>query len=128
MRRQLRDALDDVGDLRAEQLLDAVDGGQRVFDDVVQQARRDGHGVQAHVREDVRDFERVDEVWLAGVAHLSLVLHRREDVGPPQQLDVGFRCVTANLLDQILEANHVSTGFPREGGRLCPLLRAELCT
>ena len=91
MRRQLGDALDDVRDLRAEQLLDAIDGRQRVLDDVVQQAGGDGHGVEAHVGEDVGHLERVHQVGLAGVAHLPLVLHRREDVRPPQQLDVGVR-------------------------------------
>ena len=34
---------DDVGDLGAEQLLDALDRGQRVLDDVVEQAGGDGH-------------------------------------------------------------------------------------
>ena len=57
--------LDDVGDLGAEQLLDALDGRQRVFDDVVEEAGGDGHGVELHVGEEVGDGERMDEVGLA---------------------------------------------------------------
>ena len=99
-------ALDDVGDLGPEQLLDALDGGEGVLDDVVEQAGGDGDGVQPHVGEDVGDLERMDEVGLARVADLSLVLERREDVGAPQQLDVGVGGIGPNFLDQVLEPNH----------------------
>ena len=102
----LGDALDDVGDVGAEELLDALDRRQRVFDDVVEEAGRDGHGVELHVGQEVGDGERVDEVWFAGVADLSPVLEGREDVGLPQQLDVGVRAVGPDLFEQILEANH----------------------
>ena len=74
---------DDVGDLGAEQLLDALDGRQRVLDDVVEQAGGDGDGVELHVGQEVGDGEGVDQVGLAGMAHLSPVLEGREDVGPP---------------------------------------------
>src|SRR5439155_22633184 len=40
------------------------------------------------------------------MAHLAAVLEGRKDVPPPQQLDVCVRAVSANLLDEILEANH----------------------
>ena len=102
----LGDALDDVRDLRPEQLLDALDGGERVFDDVVQQPGGDGDDVEPHVGEDVGDLERMHEVRLAGVAHLSLVLERREDVGPAQQLEVGVRAYRPHFVEQILESNH----------------------
>ena len=82
-RAQLGHAFDDVGDVGAEELVDALDRRLRVLDDVVQQAGGDRHDVELHVGEQVRDLERVDEVGLAGMAHLSLVLERREDVRPP---------------------------------------------
>ena len=71
--------------------LDALDGRQRVLDDVVEQAGGDGDGVELHVGEEIGDRERVDEVGLPGMADLSPVLEGREDVGPPEQLDVGVR-------------------------------------
>ncbi len=103
---EFRHAFDDVGDVGAEHLLDALDGGQRVFDDVMEQAGGDGHDVQAHVGEDVGDLERMDEVGFAGMADLSLVLQGREDVGPSEQLDIGVRGCGPDLFDEILEPNH----------------------
>ena len=97
---------DDVGDLGAEELLDALDGRQGVLDDVVQQAGGDGHDVELHVGQEVGDGQGVDEVGLAGVADLSPVLEGREDVGPPEQLDVGVRAVGPDFFEEILEANH----------------------
>ena len=90
-RADLGDALDDVRHLRAEELLDALDGRQRVFDDVVEEAGGDGDRVELHVREEVGDREGMDQVGLAGMADLAPVLEGREDVGPPEQLDVGVR-------------------------------------
>ena len=81
-------------------------GGQGVLDDVVQQAGGDGHDVQLHVGEEIGDLERVDEVGLARVADLSLVLEGREDVGPPEQLDVGVGAVAPDFFDEVLEPNH----------------------
>ena len=102
----LGDPFDDVGDLGAEQLLDPLDGGQRVLDDVVEEAGGDGDGVELHVGQEVGDGEGVDQVGLAGMADLSPVLEGREDVGPPEQLDVGVRAVGPDFFEEILEANH----------------------
>ena len=102
----LRHAFDDVGDLGAEELLDALDGGQRVLDDVVEEPGGDGHGVELHVGQEVGDGERMNQVGLAGMADLSPVLERGEDVGAPEQLDVGVRAVGPDFFEEILEANH----------------------
>ena len=114
----LGDALDDVGDFGAEQLGDALGRGQRVLDDVVEQAGGDGHHVQLHVGEEVGDLERVDQVGLAGMAHLPLVLERREDVGPPQQLEVGLGAVAPHFLEERLESNHESRCLTLQTGTL----------
>ena len=102
----LGDPLDDVGDFGAEQLGDTLGRGQRVFDDVVEQAGGDGHDVQFHVGQEIGDFERVNQVGLAGMADLPLVFERREDVRPPQQLEVGLGAVAPHFLQQRLESNH----------------------
>ena len=96
----------DMGDLGAEELADAVDGGQRVFDDVVQQAGGDGHRVELHVRQKVRNCQRMNKIRLTRVADLAPVLERREHVGPAEQLDVGVRAVGPDFFEQIFEANH----------------------
>ena len=57
------------------------------------------------------------------MAHLSLVLEGREDVGPPEQLEIGVRVVAPDLLEQILEANHekrcLTHRFSRPGFQPC---------
>ena len=118
----LGDALDDVRDVVAERVADALDGGEGVLDHVVQEAGGDADDVELHVGEDVGDFERMDEVRLAGMADLSLVLEGREHIGPPEQLEVGVRTVGPDLVEQVLEANHgircLNVRGPQETGRL----------
>ena len=90
-RADLGHALDDVGDLGAEELGDPLGRRQRVLDDVVQEAGGHRHDVELHVRQRVGDLERMHQVGLAGMAHLALVLEGGEDVRPPQELQVGLR-------------------------------------
>jgi hypothetical protein len=40
------------------------------------------------------------------VSDLPFVLEGGEDVGPPQQLDVGVGAIGANFFQEIFEANH----------------------
>jgi hypothetical protein len=96
----------DVGDLGAEELPNALDGGEGVLDDIVEQAGGDGHRVKLHVRKEVCDREGMNQVRLPRMPHLSLVLEGREDVGPPEQLDVGVRAIRPHFFEQILETNH----------------------
>ena len=90
-RTELGHPFDHVGDVGAEQLPDPLDRRLGVLDDVVQQPGGDGDHVELHVGEQVGDLERMHEVGLARVAHLSLVLEGRKDVRAPQQFDVGLR-------------------------------------
>ena len=60
----------------------------------------DGHDVQLEVGQEIGHLERVDHVGLARMADLSLVLEGREDVGPPEQFEIGVRAVGPDLLEQ----------------------------
>ena len=106
-RAELGDALDDVRDVGAEKLLDALDRRLRVLDDVVEQPGGDGDDVELHVGEEIGHLERMDEIRLAGMADLSLVLEGGEDVRPPEQFDVGLGVGRPDLFDEVLEPNHV---------------------
>ena len=108
--------LDDVGHLGAEHRLEAVGRGQGVLDDVVEQAGGDGDRVHLEVGQDGGDLERVHEVGLARVAHLPAVLEGREDVGPPEQLDVGVRIVFPDFFQQVLETDHGGRCLMTRGG------------
>ena len=105
-RPQLGHPLHDVGDVVAEQLPDPLDRGLGVLDDVVEQTSGDGHDVQFHVRQQVGDFDRMDEVGLPGVADLAFVFEGREDVRPPEQLDIGLGVVAPDLFHEVLEPDH----------------------
>ena len=105
-RAELGDPFDDVGDVGAEQLPDPLDRRLGVLDDVVQQPGGDGDHVELHVGEQVGDLERMHEVGLARVAHLTLVLEGREDVRAPQQFGVGLRIAGPYLFDEVLEPDH----------------------
>ena len=71
--RQLGDAVDQPGDLGAEQPLDVVERRDRVLDRVVQQAGNDRGGVELHLREQARDLDRMREIRVARGAQLRAV-------------------------------------------------------
>jgi len=74
----------------------------------VQQPGGDRHDIELHVGEQIGDLERVHEVGLAGMAHLSLVLVGREHVGPPEQFDVRVGICRPDLFYEVLEPDHDS--------------------
>ena len=113
---------DDVGDLRAEQLRDALGRGQRVLDDVVEQPGGDRHDVELHVGEEVGDLERMHQVRLARVADLPLMFQRRKDVRPPEKLEVGFRAVAPHFFEQRLESNHLGPALANSPGMVSNLM------
>ena len=57
---------------------DFLVGGGRVFDRIVQQAGGDGRRVHLHLGQHLGHFERVDDVGLAGGAHLALMVLNAE--------------------------------------------------
>ena len=93
-------------DLFAERLAYDLRLDERVLDYVVEEASRDRHFVEPHLGEYIGDFERVDEVRLAGGARLPLVLARREEVGAAEHVEVGLRVIARDLLDDLFDANH----------------------
>ncbi len=92
--------------LGPEELADALDRRQRVFDDVVEEAGGDGDGVELQVGKEIGDGEGVDQVRFTRMADLSPMLEGREHVGAPEQLDVSGRAVGPDLFQQVLETNH----------------------
>ena len=66
-------AVDQLRNVVAEHLLQLLLRGQRVFEDVVQQAHRDGCLVEMEIGEDVGNIQRMHQIWFAGVPNLSAV-------------------------------------------------------
>ena len=102
----LGDAVDEVGDVRAEGLLQRLLGGQRIFQHVVQEPDGDGGLVEAHLGQDVGDVERVDKIRLARAAHLSAMLARRKNEGAVEQLLIEVRLVSLDFVEDVFEAEH----------------------
>ena len=88
---QLGDAVDELGDLGAEALLDVGQAVLGVLGDVVQERRLDGDGVDAELGQDLRRGDRVGDVRLAGRALLALVGRDREVERLADRLEVGAR-------------------------------------
>jgi len=68
----------------------------------------DANGIQLEVREDVGDFERVDQIRLSGLADLPAVLPGRKQISPPEQVLIGAGMVAAHLFDDCLKSDHCS--------------------
>ena len=94
----LGDALDDVRDLLAEFLADVDDRDRGVFDRIMQQAGGDGDGIHLHFGQHQRDFERMDEVGLAGGAGLSGVMLLGKFVGFADELQIVVGAVGSRIL------------------------------
>jgi hypothetical protein len=117
--RELRHAVDEVGDLGPEELRDVLLRREGVLDRVVQEAGDDRRLVEAHLGEQARHLERVDEVRLPGLADLALVDLRGVDVGLLDQIQVGVRVIPTHAIQDVIEAKQGPTKKPirRLGGR-----------
>ena len=86
---QLGDAVDELGDLRPETLLDV---GQAVFGvlrDVMEERRLDGDRVDPELGQDLRRGDRMRDVRLAGRPLLAFVGHDREIERLADRLEIG---------------------------------------
>src|SRR6266508_192546 len=101
---ELRDAVDEVRDLRAEQLGDLLLRREGVLDRVVEEPGDDGRFVELQLREDACDLERVDEVRLAGLAELTRVDLRAVDVGLLDEVEVGGGMVGRNPVEDVVQS------------------------
>src|SRR5439155_18527476 len=94
----------------AEVFANRLGVGERVFNHIVKQPRRDGNGVEPHVSQDVGYFQRMDEIRFAGSALLPLVLARRKEVSAPQQIQIRLRMITLYLFANLFYSNHKKNG------------------
>jgi hypothetical protein len=84
----LGEAVNDGADLVAEQLIDLGAGGVGVLDGVMEERDGDRRVVELQIGEDGGDFERMDEIGVAGGAKLRPMLLHGVNVGPVEQLVV----------------------------------------
>ena len=100
----LRQPVDDRGDLLAELRLDVGEREVRVLDDVVQQPARDGDRIELEVGEDLRDFDGVRDVRIAGIANLAPVRRFAIPIGA-QRAARGRACRAAEARPRATQAS-----------------------
>ena len=99
----LGDAFDDVGDLLAEFLANVDDRDRCIFDRIVQQAGSDRHRIHLHFGQDEGNFERMDQIRLAGGAGLAFMMLQGVVVGLLDDREIVLRTVFLHPLHQIAE-------------------------
>ena len=88
----LGDAVYQHGHFLAEFRGQLLDGNVfHVFHDVVQQSRRDGHGVQLQTDQRKHHLRTVHHEGFAGLADLSGVVQRAEMIGPLDEVELGLQ-------------------------------------
>jgi hypothetical protein len=100
---QLRDALDELGDLVAELVPHLLDRDVGVLDDVVEERGRDRLVVEVQLGADLGRTERVVDEVLARAALLTLVCARGIRERAAQQLPIDVRVVGRDLGEQLLD-------------------------
>ena len=96
-------ALDDVLNLLAKFCANLLGLGLRVFDCVVQQTSSDGGRIELHLRQNERDFKRVQNKRLARGPHLALVMFETEIPGFADDIEIVAGTVGAHQIEQFAE-------------------------
>ena len=103
---QLGHPFDQRQHLGAEQLVDLLGLGEGVLDGVMEQPGDDGSLVELQLREQAGDLQRVDQVGLPRLPDLPLMDLGAVDVGLLDQVQIRFRPVGVDPLEDVVEADH----------------------
>ena len=100
---ELGDAVDELGDRRAEACCELFFGDRRVFYDIVEDRCDDGVGIDAQLREDLGGGDRVGDVGFAGLALLAAVRLGAELGGLADALDLVGGKIRLGGAQEVLE-------------------------
>ena len=109
---ELRDAVDHVGDGLAERRLDLRLGDGGVLHHVVEERGGESLRVQAPLRQDAGDRQRMRDVGLAGLAELAAMSRIRELPRALDERDVRRRQVIAEVSGELRNFRHAGTSGP----------------
>jgi hypothetical protein len=98
--------VDQPGDIGAEQALDLLDSGQRVFHGVVEKRGHDGFLIELQLGHQARHFDRVREVGVAARPLLGAVLLHGIDIGTVEHGLVRLGGVGQHTFDKFILAQH----------------------
>ena len=104
--RQLGDAIDQPGNVGAEQPFDVLDRRQRILDRVVEQRGDDRFLIKLQLGHQPGHFDRMAEIGVAAGALLAAVLLHGVDIGPVQQHLVRIRIIGFYPFDKFILTQH----------------------
>ena len=102
----LGDAGHDMLNLGAESGFDFFRRGVGVFDHIVQQPGGDGDRIEIHIGQDAGNLQGMRKIGLAGQPHLSVMHPGTENIGPVDDVQVGFGVAVGGLVQNICDSNH----------------------
>ena len=118
---ELGDAIDQPRNVGAEELLDLLDRGQRIFHGIVEQRGDDRLLIELQLGHQARNLDRVAEIRIARGAFLGSVLLYGVNVSTVEQGFIGLGRVFLDAFDEFVLAQHFQksmSGFfaARQGG------------
>jgi hypothetical protein len=112
---ELGHAVDEEGDLLAEQLLELLHRRRGVLDAVVQEPGAHARHVELQLGDDPGHRQRVGDVRVPGAAGLALVGLGGEVVGPADHVEIGVGIVAGDARQDLLEAHTTEVTSNRRG-------------
>ena len=103
---ELGHPVDQLRNIGAEAHFDVADVDLGVFHHIMQQARNDGHLVEAHISQQVRNPDRMGVISLAGIALLGAVMLYGKIIRLAEQFRPHSGMIGANLRDQLRTGRH----------------------
>ena len=96
---QFRDAIDEEGHFFAEIFFNIIEGHDRIFNDIVQEGRRNGRRVDFHFRQDLGYGQRVENVRFPTDAELFLMGFTGNLIGSFYIVTAGLWLVAVNGIE-----------------------------
>src|SRR5713226_633488 len=98
------DAFDEVGDVRAEAFFNAGGGILGVLDGVMQDGGGERGDIEPHVSKNVRHFEEMGHIRLAGTAELIVMALRSNFIGAAEHPGILGRAVLTEFFEEFFES------------------------
>ncbi len=121
--RQLRYAIDEKCDFRAELTLDVLIRRECVFDDVMQKSSDDACCIETQADDDFSNGYRMRKIRIAAFSSLSLVRFFGVRVRPRYEINIRPWMIFLDPTDQFLRRQHT---IPRQRGRIVSMLEANI--
>jgi len=104
----LRNTIDQIRNLGAEDSLKFFEGCKGIFQGIVQKPGGNGLDIKPQIGEDRGHFHGMDQVRLSRKTHLSLVNLGGKDIGLPDNIQISSWVVGEDFFKNVIEPDHRS--------------------